>query len=685
MLLTKPAAIDLKRTPWFLGASLAYLASAKIGFLWTLQPLPFSMLWFPNAILLAALLLTPPREWWCLILVVLPVHSLIELSEGVPLVMTLAWFFTNTFEALFAAFLIIFFLGKKPDFEIQRDAGVFLLFGAGVSPFISSHLDVMAVQIFRFSDDDYWLLWRSRFLSNSLSMLVIVPLILSIAGKRAWRRCMLKDMSFLFEGVALMVVVATISMVLCNQLGLGDKAYLLIAIALIPAFFWAALRFGSGYVSALFLLVTLTVSVGARSWMGGFDDELFSENIMLLQILLIFSATSILFLTSIACEWREAKASSNASLQQLNMTRNCARITSWKIDLTHGSRLRTQQLNIFDGENFSFAEFLQMIHLDDQAAVAEALNAAIKTGVPYKLELRISRDGVNYDWVESYGVVRRNSQGRATYILGNNIDISHKKAQELQSKQQREDLAHLSRVAMLGEMSGAIAHELNQPLTSILSNAQAAQRILQNTYPRQSGIDDILQDIVSENKRAGEIIVHMRELLKKGGVRFQTVDINKIVLRAIKLEHSYLISRNIVVATDFDKHLPLALADSVQVQQVILNLMINASDAMSKNPISARLIRISTRRDHDDFVRISVSDCGEGISAESAEAIFEPFFTTKAQGLGLGLAICRSIVSAHSGQLIVTDNVSGGATFHVTLPAATESFEDTLNSCKGVA
>lgn len=222
---------------------------------------------------------------------------------------------------------------------------------------------------------------------------------------------------------------------------------------------------------------------------------------------------------------------------------------------------------------------------------------------------------------------------------------------------------------MLGEMSGAIAHELNQPLTAILSNAQAAQRLLQRVFPQQTMITEILDDIVSENRRAGEIIQRMRVLLKKGEVKVQALAINELVPQVIALEHSDLISRNIAVAVDLQTDLPQVRADSVQLQQILLNLMTNACDAMQDNPLSQRLIRIITRSS-DGFVHVAISDRGCGIDPDRLEAIFEPFFTTKAHGLGLGLTICRSIIAAHGGQLWATNNEEGGATFNVTLPVA---------------
>jgi two-component system sensor kinase FixL len=194
--------------------------------------------------------------------------------------------------------------------------------------------------------------------------------------------------------------------------------------------------------------------------------------------------------------------------------------------------------------------------------------------------------------------------------------------------------------------------------------------MLQRASPDEIGLKDILGDIVSENKRAGEIIRRLRELLKKGEVQLVPVDINHIVREVIVLEHSDMVARNIAITTHLVGDIPPALADRVQVQQVLLNLIINAADAMHANRISERLITIHTHRAGDDFVRIAVRDCGPGIEAEKIEQIFEPFYTTKAHGMGLGLTICRSIITAHGGRLWAVNNDGGGATVMVDLPAA---------------
>ncbi len=249
----------------------------------------------------------------------------------------------------------------------------------------------------------------------------------------------------------------------------------------------------------------------------------------------------------------------------------------------------------------------------------------------------------------------------------------HRELAELErTRQQQSELAHLSRVTMLGELSGSLAHELNQPLTAILSNAQAAQRFLAHDNADLDEVRDILKDIVDEDKRAGEVIRRLRLLLKKGEVQHQPLDLNEVVLEVLKLVRSDLVNQGVTAQTELAPGLPVLHGDRVQLQQVLLNLVINACDAMSGVATADRQFIVRTKPAYGQGVEASVSDCGDGIPADKLEQVFEPFFTTKAHGMGLGLSVCRTIITAHGGKLWVTNNAARGATFHFTLPAEGE-------------
>jgi two-component system, LuxR family, sensor kinase FixL len=257
------------------------------------------------------------------------------------------------------------------------------------------------------------------------------------------------------------------------------------------------------------------------------------------------------------------------------------------------------------------------------------------------------------------------------FVLASIIDISERKRAELEAARQRSQMAHLSRVTTLGELSGSLAHELNLPLSAILFNAQAAQRLLAHGDADLAEVREILGEIVSEDKHAGEVIHRLRQWLKKGEVQQHALRLNEVVRDVLKLMRSDLINQKVTVDTELARHLPAVTGDPVQLQQVLVNLVVNACDAMTNGTIPERRLLIRTgieNRNGSSAVTVSVTDRGSSIPEEKMEQIFEPFFTTKAKGMGLGLSVCRTIIAAHRGKLWATNNADCGATFHFSLP-----------------
>jgi len=265
-------------------------------------------------------------------------------------------------------------------------------------------------------------------------------------------------------------------------------------------------------------------------------------------------------------------------------------------------------------------------------------------------------------------------------VLATIVDIRERKQAELEAARQRHELAHLSRVTMLGELSGSLAHELNQPLTAILSNAQAAQKLLADGAVDVSELREILAEIVDEDKHASGVIQRLRLLLKKGEVRheFDNADINEIVQDALKLMRNDLVNQGVTVRTELVQDLPTVNGDRVQLQQVLLNLVLNGCEAMADCDSSERQLLIASERENGS-VHVSVADRGGSIPAERMEEVFEPFFTTKSAGMGLGLSVCRRIIKAHGGNIWVTNNAEGGATFHFSMPIRSQAQEKMPN------
>ncbi len=245
---------------------------------------------------------------------------------------------------------------------------------------------------------------------------------------------------------------------------------------------------------------------------------------------------------------------------------------------------------------------------------------------------------------------------------------------------QRQELAHLTRVSTMGELAASLAHELNQPLTAILSNAQAAQRFMAADPVDLAEVREILNDIVQDNSRASEVIRRIRALLKKGEREIASLDLVALIRDAVQLLHNDAIVRRMRISVHYDANPATVCGDKVQLQQVMLNLLLNAFDAMDGRAASDRMVAVSITLESPQVVRVAVRDRGVGVPSDRLAIIFNPFVTSKPEGLGLGLSISRTIIEMHGGRLWAENNTDQGATFYFTLPVGDAAQLDRLQS-----
>jgi C4-dicarboxylate-specific signal transduction histidine kinase len=231
------------------------------------------------------------------------------------------------------------------------------------------------------------------------------------------------------------------------------------------------------------------------------------------------------------------------------------------------------------------------------------------------------------------------------------------------------ELAHANRVATMGQLTASIVHEVKQPIAATGTNAAAALRFLDRRPADLAEVRQALADIVKDSRRAADVIGRIRELIKKTPPRKDLVDVNRAVREVIELAYSEAMKNGVSVQTQFAENLPLIQADRVELQQVILNLVINAIQAMAGLAAGVRELRLSTENTESGGARVAVQDTGPGLSTETLQRLFEPFYTTKADGMGMGLSICRSIIEAYGGRLWATGHASQGALFQFTIPA----------------
>ena len=313
---------------------------------------------------------------------------------------------------------------------------------------------------------------------------------------------------------------------------------------------------------------------------------------------------------------------------------------------------------------------LAAVHPDDLETASRSLRKSFRrTGRSTASDVRIVLPSGEMRWIRMRARSSTESNGEPKQLGGIFLDITDQKSAEAETALQRVEIEHLMRVSVLGELSGSIAHEVNQPLTAILSNAQAALHLLKQNSPDLAEIRDALEDIVHEDNRAGEVIHRLRGLLKKGERKMESVNVNDLVRSTVRLLHSELIGRDISLRLDLDHDPFFTRGDSVQLQQVLLNLVMNAMDAMASTPMAQRSILISTRGAKTGMIDVLVKDRGHGIRPKENGRLFEPFYTTKAHGLGLGLALCSTIIEAHQGKLTLVNGEGGGAVARFSLPA----------------
>jgi len=314
----------------------------------------------------------------------------------------------------------------------------------------------------------------------------------------------------------------------------------------------------------------------------------------------------------------------------------------------------------------------ESIHPEDRARCIKTSSEAFKARQPFTHEYRVRRHDGQYRWVSDHGVPRYDPEQNFLGYMGSWVDVTERKEAETELQRSQDELAHVSRLSILGELAGSLAHELNQPLTAILSNAAAARFLMNGKQRNDEGVRDALTDITVEGQRAGEIIAGMRAMLRKDPGQMVTQDVNVAVREVLEMVHSDLVSRHVTPVLRLDPLLPPVKAHGVQLRQVLLNLVLNACDAMSDVTAEQRQLTIESRRLNAEEVEVSVTDNGPGFPEEILQHLFEPFHTTKPKGLGLGLAICRSIIAAHGGRLVAANEKGRGATLRLTMPAQTE-------------
>ena len=639
--------------------------------------------WFPDALLLSALLLTPPRRWWVYLLAPLPIRLLVGVAPGMPAWFLVAAWLNDSLKALFGALALRYFLKKPIRFDTVRELLIYVLFALTLLPMLSAFGGAWSRHALGFA---FWPAWRQWLLGDALANLVLTPAILywAVGGYEAvraasWQRRL--------EGI-----VAGAGLVDTGLLAFGpllNPGYDLPARLYLPVPFlaWIAIRFGLRGASAGLSLISALAIVGALQGKGPFSS-LHPELIVLsIQLFLLVAGVPTLLLAALSAErsrailsLREASEDLRESEARFRIVADAAPALIWMSGPDKLCTFFNQPWLNFTGRKLEQElgnGWTEGLHPEDMRQILSDYREHFDARKPFALNYRMRRGDGGYRFVVNHGVPRYDVQGNFAGYIGSCVDLTERKQAELELQRQRAELAHVARLTTMGELTASLAHELSHPQTAILSNAQAGELFLAAQPPAVEEVRKILADIVRDNRRAVEIIQRLRSFLRKRELDFEQIDINQLIREIVSLVQPDAGMRHVGLRLELTQGLPAVRADRVHLQQVLLNVMLNGMDAMNERPQRNRELLIETRlaRVGGEAIEVAVRDSGLGISADKINSLFEPFFTTKAHGMGMGLSISRNIIEAHGGSIKAENNPDAGATIRFTIPVAFGSFQ----------
>jgi two-component system, LuxR family, sensor kinase FixL len=655
---------------WVLFTGVCYYGVTQIAWALRFPDTQVSLIFPPHAVLVSILLLVPSRHWWIYTLAAMGGHFVATQQAHWSLLDSLHPEAFNAVQNLLVAAGLRFFIKSPLKLITLRDAIVFVLIAVAIVP-VGTAFWGAAFNANRFGTE-YWIEWRNLCVSNAVTAVVFVPAIFLAVHQVATGRLRVPPARKMIEAVFLGTGLLIIGIFAFDNRPAGPDTSPTLLYAPIPLLIWAALRFGLGGASVSMLVITFLAIWGTMHGRGPFLMQSPAENALALQLFLLVTAIPLLFLAVLLEEEKRSQFALRESEVRFRNVADTAPVLIWmsgpdkegvffnKGWLEFTGRTLAQEL----GEGW-----LKAVHPDDLAHCLDVCTTAFGKREPFTIEFRLRRNDGEYRWVHDTGIPRFEAGVFVGYI-GSCLDITERRQAEFDQQLQSTELARVGRVALMGELAASLAHEVNNPLGAMVANASAAQRLLAQGQLGKNEFRELLADIVTDGHRAREVIQGIRNMVRKSETSYSLIQPGNIIRDLIRIVRADALARKITVVTEVEENVGPAMGDRVQLLQVMLNLTMNAFEALSVLRAESRRVVISAGGDAGGGVCLRVRDCGPGFPGGLSEQLFEPFFSTKSEGTGMGLAIARSIIEAHGGTLSAENRDGGGACFTVCLPAA---------------
>ena len=650
---------------WFAGFVAAYWLAYRFGMSFGHQsPSPF---WIPDSVLLAALLRSQPRYWWLFVLATLPIRAGQGYLLGFPLPFLVSTFAIDAVRCVFDAFVLRRILVNPVRLSTVPE---FVFFVVVIVLAVPAFCAFGGAALLSARGHPFWPAWIQWFLGDTAAQLVVTPFILYWAFDPAWRHFKFRSLRAVEICVLVAGLVASCALAAFTHSS-GDYYAEARFSAPAPFLLWAAIRFGMPGATGSLALLAFFVTGAAIAGYGPYAGRIPLDVALALQNYLVIRALPLLFVAiAIEQRWRGEQAL-RESEGRFRLMAESAPVLLWmsgpdklpsyfnKGWLEFTGRRLEQELGtgVADG-----------IHSDDLVHCAENYHRSFDARTPFEVEYRLRRHDGEYRWVLDIGVPRYTPDGAFAGFIGSAIDITDRR----RSEEMRQALAHTQRLAVMGELTAAIAHEVRQPMSAILLDAQTAEKLAANEKLSPGFMREIASGIRINAARVDTVMSRILGYMRKQDPQPKPLDMNAVVQGVLLLVGGDAMRRNVQLRPELGRNLPLVLADRTQLEQVLLNLVVNAMDAMESVAETARQITVRTAAPGNGSVEVTVSDCGTGIAPDKLPLLFDSFFTTRKQGMGLGLSIAKTIIIAHHGHIWAENNRSSGATFHFTLPVAND-------------